>query len=234
MSKIYANTLLLTSALFLFSCFLSPAQALAYTITTNSGTGGITGIGSAFGSPEYTDVAQPFTTIGAGTISSFDFCLYRDSNTSGTVTGSIYDALSGTQLGSGSVNITDLPANSGGSNSCVPITFTMSSPVTVAAATTYYLDINENGAVYVAFGGDGTGGGNSTRYNGSWNDLGTGSTVNISVPVDSGIPPASLSSGQIFSTTTQLISNPNQDFANGIFIFLFCMFGIIWLFKGRK
>jgi len=69
-------------------------------------------------------------------------------------------------------------------------------------------------------------------------DVTDGTVYNICVSDVSGacegVPPTPTGSGQTFSTTTQLVDNPTQDFDVGYIMFFASMCFIIWLFKGRK
>lgn len=221
--------------LFLFPFAFAKAN---YSITTNSGVGGLWSIGAG----EHTNYAMPFTTIGAGDLTDGDWCFYTASSPTGNVyidvetdSGGSPDGIS---LGTATLDAASLPVGSG-SAARVPITYTPH--ITLASGTKYWYVVsraNTDGLV-VACGQNLDGFGKTSDNNGaSWNT--TGSDVNIVVNISDGSGGGGGDSGfvatstQVFDATTTPIDNPTQDFANGLFLFLTGFFGMVYLFGKRK
>lgn len=206
--------------------FLLPTYAFAnYTISTNTNVAALADWGSV-----NERVGSHFVTIGAGTADSVDFCLKNDGGSpSGIVL--LFMADSG---GSPSTVIASSTA-SGAISTAQRYTFTFSSPVSLSAATDYWImAVPSGGGSTLANCGLGSDtSGYATKYssnNGaSWSTL-TGTTQNFSFLVtESG------GGGGATTTTasTTMMSNPNQDVANGIYLYFVGFFGIIWLFRKR-
>jgi len=127
-------------ALFLpFSVLLlfAPFSAFAdYTVTSTANTDGVITLATG----EWNKAAQKLTTIGAGTIQAIEFCLYKSGSPTGDVTLTVKDD-SGDNPGSTSYATATLTA-SGFTTTHDRKTFTLSSPLSVSAATTYWLQVD--------------------------------------------------------------------------------------------
>jgi len=118
--------------IFSLGIILIPSSVFAYTVETNSGTTGISSIGSG----EHILLGQEFNITTVGTVSSGTFCLYKTGGGSGTVTISVesgdVDSPSGVSLGSATIS-TDVLTGSG----TYP-TFTFSSPPSLSVENGTY------------------------------------------------------------------------------------------------
>lgn len=180
--------------LLIFSFFLFVPSAFAYTITVDSGTDAI---GQTFGRNDSSSdqVAEQFTTVGAGTVSDVKvFVTFCGTLVDHVVFGIYSDNgsnLPNVQIGSVSNNYdpTDLGEDCGGSSPGSQTTVTFPTPPSVSASTKYWVVYKRSGALnntnYYDLN-EGTtaahGGGVSAALAGStWNTLNKG--INLVVDI---------------------------------------------------
>lgn len=117
-------------------------------------------------------VAQKITTIGAGTVGSASICMMQEGSPSQSLIAMIYNDSSGspgTQVGTDSSG--KLLSTVTGYPTGTYYTLTWGTPVSVTAATTYWLVLKTDSAIganYFEWCGDDTTGANSQTYDGSW------------------------------------------------------------------
>jgi len=209
--------------------WFSPAFAHAdYSVDTNSGTTGVASIPLAAG--EHLNIAQQFTTIGAGTTDSVDFCLYSSGVGTGNLTLDLQTVSagdpSGVSLGTATIPVGDVTGTH------QRVHFTFASPVSLSASTAYYLVLAKsvNDGVISGCGDADTPAGKYSDNGTAWSSTAP-NNFNINVDVVEGGGGASTTAGTAATTT---VFNPNQDFANGLFLFTAWFFGIYWLFSKKR
>jgi len=222
--------------------FIPTAFASAdYTITTSTHKDDIVGWGclSSCGGNIISNMAQPFVTVGAGTLTSSVIGVIRNTTVTDNIVVSIY--ADGSSEPTGSALATETLSGSSLTTDCSTgdTTVTFSSPPSLSAATKYWIvigrsDSGSTGYDYDQCGLDGSDYASGTmirKHNGTWDQPWTRTWRTIESITEGGGGGGGSATSTVASTT--IIMNPNQDAANGIFLFFIGFFGIIWLFKKR-
>lgn len=136
----------LLSSLLILATALVPIAVLAdYTITTTTLTEEITGFGRA-GAGDFQQVADVFTTIGAGTVSSIEIGVKIDAGSPAddvviAVQADSAGVPSGIDLATGSIAAASI------TGTCAAYSVTLAAPVALDAATTYFGVLRRSGAL---------------------------------------------------------------------------------------
>ncbi len=185
----------ITFALLSFFIFSGVVHA-DYTITTTSGTTPTDVFGTNNGPNAQDDYAQGFTTTGAGTVSQVTVMLQVNGGPNSvtlSIQGNSGGFPDGTPIDGGAA--TFIPSDFSGS--CTEATFTFSTPISLAAATNYFLTFTTTAGVntyplnaWVVCGTSPEDSGNAgvLFLNSSWNNQNETERVIIPV-VTSGPPP---------------------------------------------
>jgi len=219
----------------IFGLLFIPSFAFAdYTVTPATySTGNLIDMSAA----NNTNGGQIFTTVGVGDVSRIDICLSSNiGSQTGDVTMDIYAASGNDPTGS-SLGQATIVANTV-SGAAALYTFTFGTPVSLSASTDYVAVIGrtDNSVGNVKGCGnavEATNGVYSDDNAATWNALSAVFYMTVFV-TEAGGGGTGTTTPQVFSTTTQLVDNPNQDFANGLWLFLAGAWFMVYLFAKKR
>jgi len=212
-----------------------------YSPTLGSGTSAILEFGQDASTGGDSDkVAAKFTTVGVGDVVTAHVILKKVNTSSDNVIVSVF-ATDGTKPTGSTLGDSDAVAISSFSTGCASVDFTFSTPVTISAATEYWLVLSRTGTLdntnRPQVCGTSSGGDHQVTIHrtdtGVWQDGGSLDTMQIGGSVDITEGGGGGGGGEATTTEPTVINNPNQDLFNGIVLFLVSFFGTVWLFRRR-
>lgn len=189
-----------------------------------------------FGNDEYRYDAQSFTTEGTEPISSVEANVYKVGSPIDGMEWALQSDDGGEPDGvdivvSGSETITPTACGT-------PTTFEFTDAPALDDATTYWLvlrrtgDFDEGGNIYGVCQDTAdpyAGGFEAYYHSGSLWTPRSGRDVRMTIYFVEG----GGGGGETATATSTVINNPNQDFFNGVLLFLVSFFGTVWLFRRR-